>query len=349
VASLKAGSNIGTVNGHAMILPADLTPYNYANNVGGLRDYFRVTVNGWLTAATPDTDGKSLIASDFQYPTTDAFNAGFAYRINDRSALDVTLLYSKSRHLTSQTGNGSDGSGPLTSEFDSQGNPIGDVIFYSYQTASSKQLQVKYSYTLPNTSFTASLVIKDMKSSEGGAAGAFDASGNTGGLYGEGARYPFMTSPERTSPGTEHFAGSFQFSHRFAFGTGVSILASWHSGKAYDVVQQYNNILGPNASVDYYHPQEVLGTEYGRWNMDMSLRVSHNFALSKRVHVEPYLVVQNLLNNYDYGSNYDGNKFLNDGTFNAGDGSPFSGFRHRGPAYQTNNPRNFAVGARLIF
>lgn len=348
VASFSAGSVIGTVNGHPIVLPADLTPYNYANNVGGLRDYFRYTVDGWLTTATADTNGKSLLASDFEYPTTDAFNVGMSYRINEHSAFDATFIYAKSKHLTAQLG-GADGSGPLVTEFDSSGNPISDNIFFSNQTATSQQLQLKYAYTAPNTSFIATVVLKDQKSSEGGSAGAFDASGATGGLYGEGARFAFQTNPERRSPGTERLAGTFQYSHRFSWGTQVSALASWHSGKAYDVIQAYNDELGPNSTGDQYHPNEILGSQEGHWAMDVSLMISQRIKFAPKVTLEPFVQVQNLLNNYDYGANLNGTKILNDGTYNAGDGTLGSGFGSRGLAYQSNSPRTLTVGARFTF
>jgi hypothetical protein len=352
VASFLQGSTIGMVNGHPIVLPANLTPYNYANNVNGLRDYFRYTVNSWLTAATADTDGKSLLASDFQYPTTDAVNLGVSFRFNDHHAAELTFIYSKSKHLT--TLGGLDGSDPVITAFDGAGNQLGgDVVFYSNQTASSKQLQLKYAYNAPATSFVATLVIKDQKSSEGGSAGAFDSTGATGGLYGEGAARPYLTNPERRSPGTETFAGSFQFAHRFSFGTTVSALASWHSGKAYDVIQAYSSdpAYGPGAGVDVAHPNEVLGHQEGRWAMDMSLKVAHSIKFAKGLAVEPYVAIQNLLNNYDYGANYIGTKFLNNGTFNAPSAlnPETSGFGHRRAAYQANSPRTGAVGIRLTF
>ncbi len=347
VTNFSAGSTIGQVNGHAIVLPADLTPYNYANNVGGLRDYFRNTVDGWLSTATPETGGKSLLSSDFQYPTTDAFNVGFAYRFNERSGVDVTLVYSKSRHLTTQLA-GPDGSSPNLVEVDADGNDMGDTIFFSNQTASMKQLQAKYSYADSNNSFIFSITFKEAKASEGGAGGAFDASGSTGGLYGEGAQYNWKTSSERISAGTDRLEGSFSYSHRFDFGTMISFLGSWHSGKAYDVTQQYNNELGVDGGSDQSHPIEYLGTEYGRWNLDISAKVSHRFKLTKALTIEPYLAIQNLLNNYDYGSNYDGIKINSDGSPNTST-SLFSGFGKRGQAFQANQPRNYAIGARVTF
>ena len=348
VASFKAGSTIGAVNGHNIILPADLTPYNYTNNVNGLRDYFRNTVNGWLTTATADTDGKSLLASDFEYPTTDSVNLGVSYRFNDHHAMDATFIYSKSKHLTAYMGS-ADGSAPAIEEYDSQGNSLGDAVFYSNQTASSKQLQLKYAYSSPNTTFIATLVIKEMKSSEGGAAGAFDASGSTGGLYGEGASRPYVTNSERRSPGTERFSGSFQYAHRFDFGTTVSALASWHSGKAYDVIAAYNAEYGTDSTGDLAHPNQILGYKEGSWAMNLNLKIAHTFKFGPKMVLEPYIVVQNALNNYDYGSNYDGVKYQNDGTYNAGDGTPTSGFGKRGAAFSAVPPRTGAVGIRFTF
>lgn len=354
--SFKAGSVIGQVNGHNIVLPVDLTPYNYANNVGGLRDYFRVTVNSWLTAATPTTGGKSLLSSDFQYPTTDQFNAGVAYRFNDHSGIDVTFVYTKSKHLTTQLA-GPDGTNPSIVEVDENGNDLGDTIFYSNQTASQKQLQMKYSWSNPNNSFIFSVTLKDAKSSEGGAAGAFDASGSTGGLYGEGASYAWKTSSERTSPGTNKIEGSFQFAHRWDFGTSISFLGSWHSGKAYDIIRQWNDANGvpnPNddttwTATDQTHPNQVIGTGYGHWAMDLNMKIAHKIQVNRRAFFEPYIAVQNLLNNYDYGANFDGVKYFNDGSYNSGDSSATSGFGKRGPSYQTNQPRSFAIGGRLVF
>ena len=60
-------------------------------------------------------------------------------------------------------------------------------------------------------------------------------------------------------------------------------------------------------------------------------------------------MVANVLNNYDYGAAFDGIKYNNDASFNAGDGTPTSGFGHRSPAYQANQPRNAAVGVSFTF
>jgi hypothetical protein len=347
VPNFSAGTTIGMVNGHAMVLPADLTPYNYANNVGGLRDYFRTTVAGWLTSANADTDGKSLIASDFEYPQTTAFNVGVAYKFTDQQAVEANILYSKTTHMTAYIG-GLDGSGPKVMEFDSAGNQLSDSVFYSRQSAESEQLQVKYSYMTSNTNFMATVVWKDQKASDGGAAGAFDASGATGGLYGEGARFAFQDNPVRRAGGTPSLQGTITYAHRFSFGTMVSLLAQWHSGLAYDVVSGYNSTLGPNVDTDVYHPGDLLGYQTGRWGMELDGKISHVIKLGQIMKVEPYITVQNLLNNYDYGANYDGTKYLNTGTYNAGTGNG-DGFGTRLPGYQSNMPRFYAVGAKITF
>lgn len=356
VPSFNQGAILGSVNGHNIVLPANFTPYNYAHNVNGLRDYFTHTVNSWLTTATADSDGKSLLESDFQYPTTDSVNIGFSYRFNDHNALDATLIYSKSKHLTVL--GSADGSIPSLEEYASNGDEIYDNIFYSNQTASSKQLQLKYAYTDANTSFIATLVFKDQKASEGGGAGAFDSSGNSGGLYGEGALYPYLTNPERTSAGSSKLAGSFSYAHRFTFGTTISALATWHSGLAYDVIRADGQ--GPNnSSAGYAFPTTVyIGTDYGRWAMDLSLKIAHKFSFGKKMSLEPYIVVQNILNNYDYGANYDGTQILNTAvippptippTPPPTQGDPNKAFGTRGQGFQANNPRNGAVGIRFTF
>lgn len=347
VPNFSAGTTIGMVNGHPIVLPSDLTPYNYANNVGGLRDYFRNTVAGWLTPATADSDGKSLIASDFQYPQTNAFNLGVAYKFDAQQAVEANLLYSKTKHMTAYIG-GLDGTGPKVMEFDSAGNAIGDAVFYSRQSAESLQLQCKYSYLTPNTNFMATLVVKNQRSSEGGAAGAFDASGSTGGLYGEGARYAFRDNPLRRAAGTPTLQGTFTYAHRFSFGTMISLLGQWHNGLAYDVVNGYNSVLGPGVDPDQYHPADVLGYQTGHWAMELDAKISQVFKVGSNWTVEPYISVQNLLNNYDYGSNFDGTKYLNDGTYNGGTNNN-DGFGTRLPRYQSNLPRFAAVGAKITF
>ncbi len=347
--NFNAGTVIGNVGTHAITLPYALTPYNYANNVGGLRDYFRNTVAGWLTPATADTSGKSLIASDFEYPQTTAFNIGAAYRMNSQQAVEANFLYSKTTHMTAYIG-ALDGSGPKVEEYDSHGNALSDSVFYSRQSAVSYQLQLKYTYNTSDTNFMFNLVWKDQQASEGGSTGAFDASGNTGGLYGEGARYAWQDNPTRRSGGTPSLQGTFSFTHRFSFGTAVSLLGQWHSGMAYDVTTGFSSApgYGPNASTDEYHPTDLLGYQTGKWNLQLDAKVSQLIKVGAKVRFEPYVAIQNLLNNYDYGSNYDGQKYLSDGTYNAGTGVG-DGFGTRLPGFQSNKPRYWAIGAKVTF
>ena len=339
VANFSSGSTIGFVNGHAIVLPADFTPYNYANNVNGLHDYFRNTVNGWLSTATADSDGKSLLASDFQYPTTDAYNLGFSYSFNEHHAIDVTAIYSKTHHLTVNVGY--DGSGPAVTEFGPAGGQLSDSVFYSNQTASSRQLQTKYTYSSSRTSFVATLTVMNEKASEGGSGGAFDQAG-TAGLYGEGAIYGWVTNPERRAQGSATLLGSFAYSHSFDFGTQVSFLGTWHSGRAYDIYVGYNQAAGPGNG-DLYHPSDLLGYRTGRSVMDVSFRVAQVIKFGPKFSVEPYIAIQNLLNNYDYGSNYGQNEF------DANTGAPLESFGQRLPTFQVNNPRNGVVGVRVKF
>ncbi len=346
--NFNAGTTIGYVGSHAIVLPYALTPYNYANNLGGLRDYFRTTVAGWLTPATADTDGKTLIASDFRYPQTTAFNLGVAYRLDNQQAVEANLLYSRTTHMTAV--GGFDGSGPKAEEYDSSGNPLYDSVFYSRQSARSYQLQVKYTYNTSRTNFMFNVVWKDQQASEGGAAGAFDASGATGGLFGEGARYAWQDNPTRRAAGTPSLQGTFSISHRFSGGTLVSLLGQWHNGLAYDIGNAYSSApgYGPNVPTDLYHPWDLLGYRTGHWAMELDAKVSQQIKVGPKWRVEPYIAIQNLLNNYDYGSNFDGTKYLNDGTYNGGTGNR-DGFGERLPGYQVNSPRYYAVGCKVAF
>ncbi|MBS1767229.1 MAG: carboxypeptidase regulatory-like domain-containing protein [Acidobacteria bacterium] len=339
--SFGAGSVLGTVNGNNIVLPADLTPYNYANNVGGLRDYFRNTVDSWLTTGTADTDGKSLLASDFQFPSTTAINLGFAYTFNEHNAVEVTAVYSKTKHLT--TNLTLDGSGPAMTEYSPSGATISDSVFFSNQQASSTQLQTKYTYSSAKTSFIATLTIANEQSSEGGAAGAFDGSGASAGLYGEGSPTGWTTLPERHAAGSTTFMGSFVYAYTFDWGTQISALGQWHSGRAYDVTLGYSPNTGPGGAVDAYDPIPVAGYREGAWNMDISLNVTQTFKFGTRFSVAPFITVQNLLNNYDYGANYDGT--MTDGAT----GGVNPNFGQRGPGFQVNQPRNFAVGVKVKF
>jgi hypothetical protein len=312
-------------------------------------------VAGWLTPATADTNNKSLIASDFEYPQTTAFNIGVAYRMDSQQAVEANFLYSKTTHMTAYVG-ALDGTGPKVEEYDSHGNQLTDSVFYSRQSAVSYQLQLKYTYNTSNTNFMFNLVWKDQQASEGGSAGAFDASGSTGGLYGEGARYAWQDNPTRRSGGTPSLQGTFSLSHRFPTDTMVSLLGQWHSGMAYDVINLYNSTPGylptdpgPNAGVvDEYHPNDILGYKVGHWNLQLDAKVSQLIKVGAKVRFEPYVAIQNLLNNYDYGSNFDGTKNLNDGTYNAGTGVG-DGFGTRLPHFQANKPRYWAIGAKVSF
>jgi len=354
VASFKQGSTLFVVNGHAVVLPADLTPYNLAHNVNGIRDYFRNNVDGWLTTATADTNGKALMASDFQYPTTLTYSIGAAYRFSAQQAIEADLVYSKSKHLTVQSngGNGLDASGPQATEYDSSGIPINDNVFYSNQTATDIQLQVKYTYSTSHTSFLATLAIKDMKSSNGGSIGSFDNTGLTD-FYGQNALYSWKTSPERRSPGSERFSGSFNVSHRFDFGTMLSFLGQWHSGKAYDVTWPFpedQDPKDPNApGASMYDPNPIRGYREGNWALNLDLRVAQKITIGHKLVIEPFITIQNILNNYDYAANYNGQERLADGEPNPGTPGKHDGFGERGPSWQYNIPRTGVVGVRITF
>ena len=105
---------------------------------------------------------------------------------------------------------------------------------------------------------------------------------------------------------------------------------------------------GPNASVDQYHPTDLLGYQVGHWNLELDAKVSQLIKIGSIVRFEPYIAIQNLLNNYDYGSNFDGQKYLSDGTYNAGTGVG-DGFGTRLPGFQANKPRFWAIGAKVSF
>ncbi len=378
VASFAAGTTLTTVNGNPVILPADLTPYNYANNVGGLRDYFRNTVNGWLTTANFGTAGKSLMASDFEYPTTDTINIGGTFKIGDHQTLDLQYIWSRTRNATAQlytdgsigaawSNNGALGTNNwgvaqaayLASsipdpdnpgqtmhdpDLDPRNNDMGDAIFMSNQTARSNQVQVKYSYTAPKWSALATLVIKEFRASFGGSAGSFDGHASAD-FYGGGAEYAFKQNPERRSAGTESFSGSFAFTYNFDIGTKLGILGTWHSGKIYDIYAGYNAELGAGEGTDAAHPNDYLGQGYGDWAMDIGLRVSHSFKFGKKMSLEPFLQVSNVLNNYDYGSNYNNTYYQVSG----GVATRAEDFGQRSPSYQNNQPRTAAVGFRFAF
>ncbi|WP_306601782.1 TonB-dependent receptor domain-containing protein [Geothrix sp. 21YS21S-2] len=370
VANFSQGTTLTNVNGHALVLPADLTPYNYTHNVNGLRDYFLNTVDGWLTQASFGTAGKQLMASDFEYPTTDTFNLGMTVRIGEHQNVDLQYIHSKTKHASSQFA--SDGSAPEAWSPAAQGvtwapgvADMGDTVFLSNQTSSSHQLQVKWSYTSPAFTGIMTFVAKDVRSSYGGSSRSFDNNGSAD-FYGAGAVYPYKTNPERPSVGTEHFSGSFAFTYNFDFGTHVGVLGTWHSGKFYDIYNGYNNDADPVTGYPIYmgaaslaHPNYVIGTGVGDWNLDMGLRISHTIKFTPRMILEPFVTISNLLNNYDYGSNYNnqlnstaaitGNPLFPGTTVRMRAAYKNSTFGNRGLNYQANGPRTAAFGFKFVF
>ena len=343
VSSFSAGTIIGQVNGHNVILPTDMTPYNYANNVGGLQDYFLNTVGGWLTTANFGTGGKQMLASDFSYPTTETLNFGFAYKLSDRANLDVMFLYSKTKHLTVQYT--TDGTQPFSNygPGGSEGGDMGDSIFLSNQASSSKQIQLKYTYSTSKMTFMATFVASEYKSTNGGDGGSFSNTGAAD-FYGGGAQYPWMTGPERPSNGTQAFSGAFAWAYNTDFGTSISLLGQWHSGKYYDqfLGNSPNDGYGPGGGSDLGNPNVIVGTGTGDWNLDVGLKVSQTFKLGKKLQIIPYIVVQNILNNYDYGNNYQNQVYNGDGSYNTQQ-------NQRGPNWQANSPRTAAVGVRVTW
>lgn len=359
VDNFSQGTTISTVNGHAVVLPADLTPYNYTHNVNGLRDYFKNIVNGWLTTASVNTAGKSLMASDFQYPTTDTFNVGATFKIDDHQSLDLQYIWSRTQHATAQLA--TDGSDPKAwspsftggvpdlsrwNATDGPSNDSGDTVFFSNQTASSHQLQVKYAYTEAKWSAMANLVIKAFRSSFGGSAGSFDAHANAD-FYGQGAIYTYLQNSERPSAGNESFSGSFAFTYNFDIGTKLGILGQWHSGKIYDIYAGWNADLGPGNGTDAAHPNDYLGQATGDWALDLGIRISHSFKFGKTINLEPFIQISNVLNNYDYGSNYNNTYYDTTDPGVPPTKSPVFGQRSTG--YQNNSPRTAAFGFRFIF
>jgi hypothetical protein len=354
-ASFTSGSLLTTVNGHDIYLPADLTPYNYANNVNGLQTLFTQTIAGYLTTANFNTGGKELLASNFAYPTTQTLSFGMTYKFSERSAIDLTLLYSKTKNLTLQFT--TDGSAPQVwspnpgyagtpwsaASYNNPPNPNyptydqGDSIFLSNQTSSSRQLQAKYTFTTSNFSLLATFVYKNVTSSNGGDAGAFTNGGNAD-FYGSGVNQVWSTGAERKAQGTEPYSGSFSVNYRWDEGTKISFLGQWHSGKYYDV------FLGGDAAnnATVASPNPVIGQRTGAWNLDLGFRASQDIKVGPKFHIEPYLSIQNLLNNYDYGTNYQNSSLNGDNSVNTQLGQRFANF-------QTNSPRTLAVGVRLAF
>lgn len=337
------------VNGHIITLPADFTPYNYVNNVGGLRDYFESTVDGWLAPASFQTGGKSLLASNFQYPQTDAFSLGMAFKFNEQHAVDVNYSYSWTDHNSVIMG--SDGSDPRASSLGPGGQEMYDDIFLSNQRAASHQVQMKYSYTTLKSNFFMSLVVRDNKSSNGSSAGSFVSGGNAD-FYGNGTGSlpPYLDGQLRRSSGTELLTGSIAYNYTFDIGTKVGVLGTWHSGKFYELNTGWNAELGLGNGLDVSHPADYAGYREGDWNLDLSLRVSHPFKFGKKMVFEPFLQIQNLLNNYDYGSNYDGTMYLEDAD---GSGNPIliknPSYGQRYFGWQANQPRTAAFGFRFAF
>jgi len=346
--NFSAGSTIFTnVNGHDVVLPADLTPYNYANNIGGLRDYFRNTVDGWLTTANFGTGGKNLLASDFQYPTTDTLNLGGTFKMGDHHSLDLQFIWSKTKHSTVQYN--ADGATdvhtgadiPQAWSYGPGGVNMGDNIFLSNQTASSKQLQVKYTYTSQKLGVLFNIVAKDFRSTYGGSVGSFDNGGLTD-FYGTNAGVPWAPTYERRSAGSEFLSGSFAVNYTFDIGTKMGLLGTWHSGKFYDTYTGFNGEAGAGNENNAY-PIDWAGVREGDWALDLGLRISHSFKIGKSMAIEPFLQVANLLNNYDYAANYDGN--INDP--NSTDHN--REFGKRGFGWQANQPRTAAFGFRFTF
>ena len=331
IPNFSAGTTLTNVNGTPIILPADLTPYNYLNNVNGLRNLFTSTIAGMLTTANFGTGGRQLLASDFSYPTTETLNFGFNYKFSERANVDVMCLYSKTKHQTVQFV--TDGSAPQATSYGPlgvAGGDMGDSIFLSNQTSSNKQVQVKYMYNTSKMSFMATFLAKEFKSSAGGDAGSFSNS-QTADFYGTGAPLPWVTGQERAAAGTEAFSGAFAWTYHTDFGTDLSLLGQWHSGKYYDIYLGYNPnpavdshgnpIYGPGGNLDAADPNLLAGTGTGQWNLDMGFKVQQTFSFSHNIKLIPYIMVQNLLNNYDYGNNYQNQLFNGNGSYNTQLGS----------------------------
>jgi len=350
VANFNAGTVLTTVNGHSLILPADLTPYNYINNVNGLHDYFRHTVEGWTSAASFGSAGKSLLASDFEYPTTDTVNLGGTFKLDEHQTVDIQYIWSRTRNASAQwTTDGSDirawspsAKGLTYDPTTAPGLDQGDSIFTSNQSAQSHQLQVKYAYTTQKFSALFNIVAKAVRSTYGGATGAFDSSGNAD-FFGAGSQRPYATGDMRPSGGTETFAGSFAFNYSFDIGTKLGVLGTWHSGKNYDTYAGFNAELGAGNVPTVAYPADWVGNRQGDWAMDLGLRISHPIKFGKGMNFEPFLQISNLLNNYDYGNNYDGQVHTDEtGSYN-------SEFGRRKAGWQNNQPRTAAVGFRFTF
>ncbi|MBK8794284.1 MAG: TonB-dependent receptor [Holophaga sp.] len=347
--SFLQNSTIAVINGHPVVLPADLTPYNYANDVNGLRTYFSTTVDSWLLPGSFSTAGKQLLASDFSYPETDTFSLSGAWKFGPQHSLEITYLYSKTKHASVNVVSDSsfyalDPSEtpiPEVSSIGPGGAEMNDTIFYSNQQAESHQVQIKYVFTAPRWNALFNVVAKNARSSYGGAGGAFDLQRGAD-FYGGGTNYAWYTNPMRPAHGSEKLSGSFSVTYKADWGTHFGLLGTWHGPKIYDINLGYNPDLGPVGFVDNANPNPIITQGEGNWALDMSLRISHAFRFGGKASVEPFVQVQNLLNNYDYGSNYHNSIFDAGGNYLGNTGQRFQGFA-------INQPRTLAVGLRATF
>jgi len=348
-ASFSQGSTIAMINGHAVILPADLTPYNYAHDINGLRTYFSTTVNSWLLPGSFSTAGKQLLASDFRYPETDTFSLSGAWRFGPQHSLELTYLYSKTKYASVNVVSDSSYYAldptetpiPEVSSIGPGGAEMADTLFLSNQQAESHQIQAKYAFTAPRWNVLVNVVAKNARSSYGGAGGAFDQQRGAD-FYGGATNYPWYTNPMRPAHGSEKLSGSFSVTYKAQWGTHFGLLGTWHGPKIYDINLGYNPDLGPVGFVDNANPNPIVTQGEGNWALDMSLRLSHAFKVGSKVSVEPFLQVQNLLNNYDYGSNYGNSIFDGSGNYLGNVGQRFHGFA-------INQPRTIAIGVRATF
>lgn len=130
--------------------------------------------------------------------------------------------------------------------------------------------------------------------------------------------------------------------YKATWGTSFGLLGTWHGPKYYDMFLGYGRDLGPVGGTETANPSTFVGQGKGDWNLDLGLRISHTFHLGRRLGVEPFLQVQNLLNNYDYGTNYSNAYYDLYGNPNPDVGRRLFGF-------QANAPRTAAVGLRMTF
>jgi hypothetical protein len=347
--SFLQNATIATVNGHPLVLPADLTPYNYANDVNGLRTYFQTTVDSWLMPGSFSTVGKQLLASDFRYPQTDTFSLSGAWKFGPQHSLEITYLYSKTKYASVNFTSDSSAFAldpaqtpvPQVSSIGPGGAEMNDIIFLSNQQAESHQVQAKYAFTAPRWNVLFNVVAKNARSSYGGAGGAFDQQRGAD-FYGGATNYPWYTNTMRPAHGSERLSGSFSVTYKADWGTHFGVLGTWHGPKIYDINLGYNPELGPVGYTDNANPNVVVTQGEGNWALDMSLRVAHGFRFGARATVEPFIQIQNLLNNYDYGSSYHNSIFDASGNYLGNVGQRFNG-------YAINLPRTVAVGVRATF